>query len=154
MVKSQGIHMRFVQVPKSKVLETGCPSISIEVHLDQKLQEVQEHDAQPLWDSQDPVTSPLPQSNEKRKCHCMHDCKNDCVDCCQTKASKKEYIDKKRKICPDSPRPFAFRTMVHMLDEDHHYANLESKPASFPTQVDEGSLRVRDGVSSHQARPR
>ena len=154
MVKSQGIHMRFVQVPRSKMLETGCPSISIEVHLDQDLQEVKEHDAQPLRDLQHPVISALPQSNDKCKCHCVDDCKNDCVDCCQTKASKHEDNEKKLKICPDSPRPFAFRTMVHMMDEDHDCANLESKPVSFLAQVDEGSLRVRDGFSPHQARPR
>ena len=146
--------MLFVEVPKSKVLDTGCPSISIEVHLDQDLQEVKEHDAQPLRDSQDPVISALPQSKEKCKCNCMDDCKNNCVDCCQMKAAKHEDNDKKRKICPDSPRSFAFRTMVHMMDEDHDYANLESKPVSFPTQVDEGSVRVGGGFSSHQARPR
>ena len=50
MLKSLGIHVLFVEGPKSKVLETGCPSISIELHLDQDLQEVKEHEAQPLRD--------------------------------------------------------------------------------------------------------
>ena len=125
--------MLFVEVPKSKVLEIGCPSTCTEVHLDQDLQEVKEHDAQPLWDLQDPVISALPQSNVKCKCDCRHGCKNDCVDCCQMKANKHEDNYKTRKTCPDSPRSFAFRTMVHMMDEDHDYANLELKPTSFPT---------------------
>ena len=34
MVKSQGIHMRRVDVPNKKVLETACASISIELHLE------------------------------------------------------------------------------------------------------------------------
>ena len=93
MLKSQGIHVLFVEGPKSKVLETGCPSISIELHLDQDLQEVKEHDAQPLRDSQDSFISILLQSNEKCKCDCMHDCKNDCVDCCQMKANIHEEND-------------------------------------------------------------
>ena len=65
------------------------------------------------------------------------------------KANKHEDNDKKRKIYPDSLRSFAPRTIFHMMDEDHDYANLESKPVSFPTQVDEGSVRVGGGFSSH-----
>ena len=94
MVKSQGIHMRFMDVPKSKVLETACAPLFIEIHFDQDSQDVKEQDAQPLRDSQDLVTSALPQSNAEYKCDCMGDRKNACVDGCQVKAEEHQDHDK------------------------------------------------------------
>ena len=78
MVKSQGVHMRFVDVPKSKVLETACPAISIELHLDEDVQELKKEDTQPPRDLQEPVISALPQSNETYKNDCMGNCMNMC----------------------------------------------------------------------------
>ena len=87
--------MRFVDVPKSKVLETACASIFIEVHFDQDLQDVKEQDTQPLRDLQDLVISALPQSNADYKCDCMGDRKNACVDGYQAKAEEHQDYDKK-----------------------------------------------------------
>ena len=84
--------MRFVDVPKSKVLETACAPISIELHVDQDLQEVKGQDAQPLRDSQDIVIRALPHSNGKYKCDCMSDCKNECVNGCQVKAKEPQCV--------------------------------------------------------------
>ena len=144
MVKSQGIHMRFVDVPKSKVLETACASISIELRLDQDLQEGKEQDSQPLRDSQDLDISDLPQSNTKNKCDCLGECKNDCVDGCQVKAEERQDYDKRVEPTASGTERDMTQIVKKRRQEEEAIAqacggssqltsqNLEAKPVGNP----------------------
>ena len=119
MVKSQGIHMRFVDVPKSKVLETACASISIELRLDQDLEEVKEQDTQPLRDSQDLDITDLPQSNAKNNCDCIGDRKTDCVYCYQVKVEEHQDYDKRvQPIASDTERDMTHIAKKRRQDEE------------------------------------